>query len=167
MKYRGTGTVKTADFKEVSFTGKTKAGNPIKITLHDAINLGNIDWTFADKDEVVPEITFTATYSNTNSALTDKTEPWDIDFGTLGGNASDNILVGSGVLKIGENPIALVRGGGQFTVTRTFRNIAADGDMGPVKDRISLDESVATFKINALTILNSFADVYAGIETVE
>lgn len=159
MKYTGNGTISSSDYKDVTFTGKTKGGEAVKITLKDAINLGNIDWAFADKGETVPEVTFTATYS-----AQELTEPWEVEkSGT--GTGLDNIIVGSGVLKIGDTSLGLVRGGGQFTVERTFRNIEADGDRGPVKGRIAFDSSVATLRVNMLEILNHFVDVYPGVST--
>lgn len=48
-KYQGTGSVSTLDFKKVKYVGKTKGGKALTITLIDAINMGNIDWTFAEK----------------------------------------------------------------------------------------------------------------------
>jgi len=64
------------DYVTVSFTGRTKAGKAIYIELQNAINLENIDWPLVDKDEVVPAITYTATY--TEDART--TEPWKVEF---------------------------------------------------------------------------------------
>lgn len=62
----------------VKWTGKTKGGKAVVITLENAINLENIDWNLVDKDEIVPQITYTATYLE--SAKT--TEPWKIDIAT-------------------------------------------------------------------------------------
>jgi hypothetical protein len=45
------------------------------ITLHNAINLDNIDWTLAEKDEVIPSCTFEGTYEENSVA---DYEPWDI-----------------------------------------------------------------------------------------
>lgn len=167
MKYKGTGAVVSTDFKSIEWTGKTQAGNAVKITFEKAINLGNIDWTFADKDEVVPEIVFTAVYSNTNGNSADTTEPWEVDFGTLETNASGNIILDSGVLSVGGNVIALSRGGGSFKVERTFKEIEADGDRGPVEGRIRMTGSRATLTMKVLTIVNSFADVYPAVAVTQ
>lgn len=167
MKYKGTGALASTDFKAVEWAGKTKAGNTVKITFEKAVNLGNIDWTFADKDEVVPEVTFTAVYTNSNASLADTSEPWQVDFGTLDADASGNILLDTGALKIGSTTIALTRGGGSFKVERTYKEIEADGDMGPVEGRIRMTGSRATLTMKVLTIVNNFSDVYPGIATVQ
>lgn len=60
----------------VTWTGATKAGRGVKITLENAINLENIEWALVDKDEIVATITYTATYLD--SART--TEPWKIEY---------------------------------------------------------------------------------------
>lgn len=63
------------------------------------------------------------------------------------------ILLGEGVFTIGGKDIGLTRGGGQFTVTREYRRVEADGDRGPVKGRIRLVSSEATLTMNQLEIL--------------
>lgn len=65
-----------ADYQTVTFTGKTVSGKDIIITLSNAINLENLDWALVDKDEVVPEITYTAAYDP--NART--TEPWNLQY---------------------------------------------------------------------------------------
>jgi hypothetical protein len=60
----------------VSWTGKTKAGKAVIITLDNALCLENIQWDLVDKEELVPEITYTATYLD--SART--AEPWKIEY---------------------------------------------------------------------------------------
>lgn len=60
----------------VTFTGKTKGGRSVIVTVENAINLENIDWSLVDKDEVVPALTFTATYLETARTV----EPWKIEF---------------------------------------------------------------------------------------
>lgn len=64
------------DYNTVTWTGKTKTKKSVVIELTDAINLENIDWPLIDKDEVIAEVTYTATYDPT----TRTTEPWKIDF---------------------------------------------------------------------------------------
>jgi len=68
--------IEDADYQdEVSWVGITMEGKECKIILENAINLENIVWPLIDKDEIVPEITYTATYLE--SART--TEPWQVD----------------------------------------------------------------------------------------
>jgi hypothetical protein len=72
-------TLKVADGDyntTVKWTGKTKGGRSVIITLENAINLEGIDWSLVDKDEVVPEVTFTATYLDSAR----ETAPWDIKY---------------------------------------------------------------------------------------
>lgn len=166
-KYRGTGVVAVADFKNVKWVGKSKSGKAVTIKLENAINLGNIDWTFADKNDTVAQIVFTATYSNTDTAATDTEEPWTLEVDGAQESGAGEIILGAGVFYVGETAIALSRGGGQFVVTREFRNIEADGDRGPVKGRISLDTSVATLTMNVLTILTRITDLYPALAEVQ
>lgn len=161
----GNGNVALTDFKTVKWTGVTKAGDAVEIELTDAINMGDIDWTFAEKNDTVPSITFTATYSNTDEASSSNDEPWSITVGEgLTGGAGE-ILLGAGVFSVGGKQIALTRGGGSFKVTREFRRINADGDRGAVKGRVVIDGSEATLTMNVLTMLTSMSDLYAGITT--
>lgn len=164
-KYQGTGAVSSADFKAVKWVGTNKNGDAVTIELSKAINLGNIDWTMAEKSEVVPEITFTAVYSNTDENGSETVEPWTIDIeGTATG--AGTILLGVGIFYVGGVAIALTRGGGKFTVEREFREINADGDRGPVEGRITMDSSRATLSMNVLTPIENFARLYSAIETV-
>jgi hypothetical protein len=161
-KYQGTGAIVSSDFKDVKWVGKNKAGNPVTIELKNAINLGNLDWTFADKDDTVASIEFTATYDNTNVTSKDTKEPWtlEVDGEEVG---AGEIILGAGIFYIGENAIALSRGGGKFIVEREYREIEADGDRGPVKDRIVLDRSVPKLTMNILTILAKVSELYPAI----
>lgn len=61
-----------------------------------------------------------------------------------------DILLGYGVVYVGDNPIGLTRGGSAFVVEREVREIEADGDKGPVKGRIVIDREVAKLTVNAL-----------------
>lgn len=160
--YKGTGAVSEADFKAVKWVGKTKSGSAVTIQFDKAINLGNIDWTFAEKDDVVPEIVFTAVYTNTDEASTSTEEPWTIEMDDALTGAGQ-ILLGAGILYIGGTAVALTRGGGKWTVEREFREINADGDRGPVEGRIVMEGSRATLSMNVLTMLGRFTDMYAGI----
>lgn len=69
--------IETADYNDtVHWTGKTKGGRSVIITIKNAINLENIDWQMKDKEEVVPAVTFTGTYLETDR----ETEPWDVKY---------------------------------------------------------------------------------------
>jgi hypothetical protein len=79
----GTGSTLTStlsiaegDYNDVTWTGKTKDGKAVTITLENAINMGNLEWTLEDKNEVVPSLEFTATY---DEAAKD-TPPWNVVF---------------------------------------------------------------------------------------
>lgn len=161
----GTGAVTSADFKSVSWKGVTKGGKDITITLTNAINMGNIDWTFAEKNDTVPAITFTACYTNTDEAADDTTEPWsiEVDDSIPGTQTADTILLGAGVFYIGSTAVALTRGGGSFNVARTYRQINADGDRGPVSGRIEMTDSTATLTMNVLTMLGNMSALYSSI----
>lgn len=167
LTIKGTGIVSSADFKNVTWTGKTKGGKSVVITLNNAIMMDNIDLTMVEKDDTVAALTFTAAYSNTNymaSTAGDFEEPWSIAYsGAAADAAADTILLGAGVVAIGGTDVALTRGGSQFVVEREFREINADGDRGPVKDRVVIDASRATLTVNVLTFLTHMSDVYAGI----
>lgn len=159
----GTGAITSADFKACKWVGKTKGGNAVTIALDQAINMGNIDWTFAEKADVVQEITMTAVYDNTDTASDDTTEPWSIEIdGTPTG--ADSIVLGAGIFYIGTTAIGLTRGGGKFTVEREYREINADGDRGPVAGRIAMEGSRATLTMNVLEILTSMDKLYSSID---
>lgn len=167
-KYYGTGVVVEDDFKEVKYVGKTKGGKPVTITMENAINMGNIDWTMAEKNDTVAAIEMTATYSNVDANATDSElrEPWNVEIDGVSEGASE-VMVGVGIFYIENKPIALTRGGGKFTVEREFRQINADNDRGPVKGRIVLDGSTAKMTLNALQILTRLTDLYPAIATEE
>lgn len=164
------GIIETTDFKEVTITGKTKGGQPVKISIDNALNMGNLEWTFAEKNEVVPAIEFEACYENTDQQADETTAcPWAIEIeGELQAGASE-ILLGTVVFAIGGVDVALCRGGGAFKVEREFRPIAADNDKGTVKDRVSLDVEKAKISLNALTMLTKVASLYPALkeETAE
>ena len=60
----------------VSWTGNTKGGQQVYIEIQNGINLENIDWDMVDKEEVIAEITYTATYDENNRTV----EPWNVEF---------------------------------------------------------------------------------------
>lgn len=162
-KITGTGAITSADFKAVKWVGKTKDGKAVTVKLTDAINLGNIEWAFAEKDDVVAQVVFTACYDNTDSTATSTAEPWEVE--TSGQTAgAGEIMLGAGIFYVGDTAIALTRGGGSFNVEREMREINADGDRGPVKDRIVMEGSRATLTMNTLQILTRMADLYAGVD---
>lgn len=164
---KGTGIVSTSDFKSVVWTGKTKNGKAVTITLPNAINMSNIDLTMVEKDDTVAQLVFAAAYMNTDymvSTAGDYEEPWTVSYAGSGSDtAAGTIMLGAGVVSIGGTNVALTRGGSQFTVEREFREINADGDRGVVKDRVVMDASRATLTLNALTFLTHMADSYPAI----
>lgn len=158
------GNIAETDFHVLTWTGKTKGGVACKITLTDAINKGNIDWALAEKGEVVPALAFEACYSNTDKQADETTAaPWKIELDGDAGTGAKEILLGLGVFAIDGTDVALVRGGGQFTVEREFRDIAADGDKGSVKDRVVIDTERAKLTMNVLTMLTSIKAMYPAL----
>lgn len=163
-KYIGTGAVTSADFKDVSWVGQTKGGNAVTISLSNAINMGNLEWTVAEKSDVVQAIEFQACYDNADEASSSTVEPWSIEIdGTVTPGASE-IVLGAGIFYIGGTPVALTRGGGSFNVEREFREINADGDRGAVKNRVVMESSRAKLTMNILTMLTRLSDIYSAIE---
>lgn len=165
MKYTGSGVITEADYKQVKWVGKSKDGNAVTITLKDAINKGNMDWTFAEKAEVVAAVTFEACYDNEDATATSTVEPWELEINGEKSGAAE-IILGAGIFYIEETPVALTRGGGQFVVEREFRDINADGDRGSVKGRVTIDTARPKLTLNTLQILTRVADLYAGITEV-
>ena len=162
IKITGNGTIASGDFATVVWTGKTKGGKSCTITLKDAICLSDIDWTFAEKNDTVPSITFTACYTGSEA---DTTEPWDIVLEDGLSSGVDEILLGAGAFTVGGTSVGLTRGGGSFKVTREYRRINADGDRGAVKTRIVCEGSEATLTLNALQFLTNVASLYPCITT--
>lgn len=162
--YIGNGNVVSADFKSVKWVGKTKDNVGVTIELSNAINMGNIDWTFAEKDDTVASVTFEACYTNSDSASASTVEPWSITFDNTVTPGSKEILLGAGVFYIGSTAIALTRGGGSFNVEREYREINADGDRGAVKDRVVMESSRAKLTMNLLTMLSRLSDIYTSVE---
>lgn len=74
---KGKANIEDADYNAViTWTGKTKGGRPVKITLENAINLENIEWALVDKEDIIAAITYTATYLEASRT----TEPWKIEY---------------------------------------------------------------------------------------
>ena len=79
-----------------------------------------------------------------------------------------DILLGPGVFSIGEVPIGLTRGGGQFTVEKEFRQIEADGDKGLVKGRTVQDKATPKLTMNSLEVINeNIGKMYAAIKVTK
>lgn len=75
------------------------------------------------------------------------------------------ILLGQGAFFIGDVPVGLTRGGGQFVVEKEIRNIEADGDRGAIKDRIVQDKATPKLTINTLEVISeNIEKLYAGIK---
>lgn len=159
------GNIATEDFHVITWTGKTKGGSACKITLENAINKGNLEWTLAEKSEVVPALEFEACYDNADKQADETTAcPWKIEIdGEIAAGAKE-ILLGLGVFAIDDVDVALVRGGGAFKVEREFRDIPADGDKGSVKDRVVIDAERAKLSMNVLTMLTSIKSMYPALK---
>lgn len=65
------------DYNDVVWSGKTKDGEPVVITVKNAINIDNLEWTLEDKNEAVASLGFTASYDETAREVA----PWDIKIG--------------------------------------------------------------------------------------
>lgn len=161
---KGTGKVVDADYKTVSWTGKTKDGKSVTITLNNAINLGDIDWTFAEKDDTVPQIVFTSAYTEAEQ-IAGTTEPWNIIVDGTVTTGVTSIVLGAGAFSVGGNTVGLTRGGGSFKVVREFRRINADGDRGAVKGRVVCEGSEATLTMNTLEFIAAVPSLYTAIST--
>ena len=154
--FTGTRKIVDADYNDVKWVGKTKDEREVVIKLHNAINLGNIDWKMADKDETIASVEYVGTYEE--NATDDNTEPWDVTYadGTeTGTNKPGNILLGAGVFYIGTTAVGLCRGGGQFTLERKYKDIEADGDFGTVKGRTIIESSIPKLKMNLLEVISA------------
>ena len=75
----GTLVIAVGDYNDVTWTGATKDGKAVTITITDALNMSNIEWTLEDKSEVVPSLEFTATYDE----ATRNTPPYSVVFATV------------------------------------------------------------------------------------
>ena len=159
----GTGVIASTDYHTVVWTGTTKGGKEVKITLTNALNKGDFEWTFAEKDDTVAAVTFEACYANTDAASTTTTEPFTITYADGVTTGAGEIVLGAGVFSIDGTDIALTRGGGSFKVEREYREINADGDRGAVMGRVVIDASRASITLNALTMLTSVADLYPAL----
>lgn len=160
---QGTGEVVAEDFKAIKWVGKTKGGKAVEIALSNAFSRENISLTFADKDDTVVALTWEGCYDNTDAAAASTTEPWTIKIEDTPTAGASEILLGAGVFFVGGTQVALTRGGGSFTVERTYREINADGDRGAVKGRVVMEESRPKLTMNNLTWLTSITSIWPGI----
>lgn len=167
VKITGAGRVQSSDFKTVKWVGKTKGGKAVTIEMADAFCRSNPDWTFAEKDDVVPEIQFEGAYDDEDLADGDLTEPWTVEYddGTAAGN--EEILLGVGKFYVGGTCVGLTRGGGSFIVEREYREINADGDPGLVKDRVEQTAGRPKLTMKTLQWLTKVQALYAGMKTVQ
>lgn len=167
-KYKGSGSVAAADYKYVKWVGTTKSGGAIMIEMPEAICLSDIDWTFAAKDDVVPEIEFQGVYSDTTLATGDRSEPWTVTVASTVTSGAGEIILGAGKLFIGTSSttataVGLTRGGGSFKVEREYREIKADGDPGAVEGRIVQEEGRPKLKMKLLEFITKVSSVYSGM----
>ena len=72
---KGGWSIDSNDYHTVKWVGKTKDGKSVIIKLFNAINLDNLDWALADKDEVVGSVTFEGTYPED---CKEGYEPWEV-----------------------------------------------------------------------------------------
>ena len=72
----GTLSIIAGDQNDVTWVGKTKDGKACTIKVKDAINMGNVEWTLEDKNEVIAVLEFTALYTES----TRTTAPWSVTF---------------------------------------------------------------------------------------
>ena len=68
--------IAAGDYNDVKWEGKTKDGKAVTITVKDAINIDNLEWTMEDKNEVVSALAFTASYDEADRNLA----PWTVLF---------------------------------------------------------------------------------------
>lgn len=81
---------------------------------------------------------------------------------------TNETLLGEGVFYVGEVPIGLTRGGGQFLVERETKQIEADGDRGYVKGRIRFTKIVPKLVINTLQIIgDNLPKMYPALKVTE
>ena len=168
--YTGAGHIQDGDYLYVKFVGSTKSGSPIKIELLRALPTSNINLSFVEKNEVVPEFVFEGVYQDDKLAAGDRTEPWKMTC-QEGLDANGQIVARSGTLYLGTTdedaqPAGLLRGGCVFSVERNIRAINADDDPGLVEGRVDYDEAKPKLTAKSLQWLSNFKRFYAGIKEV-
>lgn len=164
--FTGAGDVLVTDFRAVKYVGTTKGGKPVTIELPKAFCRSNPDWTFAEKDDVVPEIQFEGVYEDTKLVSGDRTEPWKITLGDGITAGNGEILLGVGKFYVDDELVGLTRGGGSFVVEREYREINADDDPGAVEGRITQTSGRPKMTMKTLQWLTKVDKLYAGMKTV-
>lgn len=149
--------IETTDYNDtVEWTGKTAGGRPVIITLQNAINMESIDWALQDKDEVVPAITYTATYLD--SART--TEPWKIEYKPV-----TTASAGLSGLSVADSS------SGAVTLTPAFNNAVYSytGDIANALTHVTVTPTAAshTIKVNGATVNTGTASAAIAIEAGE
>lgn len=143
----GASDVADSDYVTVAWTGTTKAGKEVYIELSNAINLENFEWEMADKEEIVPELTYTAAYLE--SART--TEPWKIEFAT---SAASDIVAPT-------MNVAAPSAGARTAVILTFTE-KLHADTYAITDRVNLLSALTNDALGtpaAIAITTSAASV--------
>lgn len=170
--YTGAGKISASDFRYIKIVGKTRGGAAVSIELPRAICTSNPDWSFTEKDEVVPQLVFEGVYQDVALASGDRTEPWKltIDGEVTAGNGE--IITGAAKVYVGTSAddatvAALSRGGCQFVVERNLRPINADDDPGYVEGRVDYEEAKPILTVNLLQWLSKVDHLYAGIKPAE
>lgn len=167
-RIRGNGVIAASDFKaSVKWVGRTKAGKSIVIKLYNAINMNALEWTYADKGEIVNEVVFTGSYTQAEIDAGSTREPFEIitEDGVTAGESE--IMLGAGRFYINDVAIGLSRGGGKFSRGAEIREITADNDRGTVKGRVVMDAAKPTLSINAMELLTRVTDLYPAMEEVD
>lgn len=140
----------------VTFTGKTKGGRPVVITLNNAINLENIDWALVDKDEVVAAITYTGTYTEADRT----TEPWKVEYLPISVESG-----GLTALTVADNTA------GAVTLSPVFNNAKYEyiGTMVTAKTSVTVTPTAAShvIKVNGATVTSGAASSAIAIAAGE
>lgn len=68
--------------------------------------------------------------------------------------SKENTILGLGKIQLDGIDIGYTRGGGQFTVNRTFHDIVADGDRGTHKNAVIIDEERATLQASFIELIS-------------
>lgn len=163
--YRNNGLVSDDMFRTVKYIGKTKGGQSITIELQNAFCNSNLEWAFAEKEDVVAALEFEACYDDSTPAASRRTVPASVSIDNVPASANDGIALGVGVFYIGETPVALTRGGGSYVEEYEYREINADGDRGKVKGRVELETVRAKLTMNVLTFFHAMNTFYPALRS--
>lgn len=161
-KFTGGKDIASTDYHAIKWVGTTKDNKSVTIEINNAICISNLELTFAEKDDVVPEIEFEGCYPG---AAQGEDEPWTITVGDGVTSGAKEIVLGAGLFYIDSTLVGLTRGGGSFTREMEIREINADGDRGKVKDRVVIDGARPKLKMNVLQWLVNFKNFGVGLKT--